>query len=87
MGKITGDEDKTALGAFYGTIALAFMIGAYYTAYKGISMFSAIYDSRNNIVQQQDVRGNEKPETYVEINGVKYYSHIDGKELSDVVRE
>lgn len=36
---------------------------------------------------QQNVLGNEKPETYIEVNGVKYYSHIDGKELSDLVKE
>ena len=34
-----------------------------------------------------NVRGNEKPETYVEVGGVKYYSHIDGKDLSDLVKE
>ncbi len=34
-----------------------------------------------------NVRGNEKPETYVEVNGVKDYSHIDGKDLSDLVKE
>jgi len=36
---------------------------------------------------QQNVLGNEKPETYVEVDGVKYYSHIDGKEISDLVEE
>ena len=46
-----------------------------------------LYDSTKEKVTQQNVRGNEKPETYVEVNGVKYYSHIDGKEISDVVKE
>lgn len=43
--------------------------------------------SKEQKVYQQNVLGNEKPETYVEVNGVKYYSHIDGKEISDLVKE
>lgn len=37
--------------------------------------------------QRQNVLGNEKPETYVEVDGVKYYPHIDGKDISDLVKE
>jgi len=46
-----------------------------------------LYDSTKEKVIQQNILGNGKPETYVEVNGVKYYSHIDGKEISDVVKE
>ena len=85
--KRTIDENEKVPAVIYIGLAVTYMAGVYYFLYSAVSRFNAIYDSRNNIVQQQDVRGNEKPETYVEINGVKYYSHIDGKELSDVVRE
>ncbi len=37
--------------------------------------------------QTENVLGNEKPETYVELNGVKYYSRIDGKDISDLVKK
>ncbi len=37
--------------------------------------------------QTQNVLGNEKPETYLEINGIKYYSRVDGKEISDLVKK
>lgn len=40
-----------------------------------------------NKIYHQNVLRNEKPETYVEVNGVKYFSHIDGKDLSDLVKK
>ncbi len=37
-------------------------------------------------IQQGQVLGAEKPEIYIEHNNVKYYSHVDGKEISDLVK-
>ena len=38
-------------------------------------------------VYQRNILGDDKPETYVEVDGVKYFSHIDGKDISDLVKE
>lgn len=37
-------------------------------------------------IQQGQVLGTEKPEIYIEHKGVRYFSHVDGKEISDLVK-
>lgn len=36
-------------------------------------------------VQQKNVCGDNGPESFIELGGVKYYSRIDGKDISDLV--
>lgn len=43
----------------------------------------------NRIVQEfrtENVRGGPEPETYVTINGIKYFSKIDGKDIGDLIK-
>ena len=61
----------------FGSIALG-MIVSYYTVDKYLS-------SREPILQQQ-VIGGEKPDIYIERSGARYFSHIDAKEISDLVK-
>ena len=37
-------------------------------------------------VYERNVLGDERPETYIEVNGVKYFSRFDGRDVSDLVR-
>ncbi|MEK6939543.1 MAG: hypothetical protein AABX31_02340 [Nanoarchaeota archaeon] len=62
----------------------------------GLSYFSlagyGLYNVFHALLQtpkvvQENVLGNGKPETYIEVNGVKYYSHVDGKDISDLVKK
>ncbi|HLD40287.1 MAG TPA: hypothetical protein VJB13_04050 [Candidatus Nanoarchaeia archaeon] len=55
-----------------------------------------VYGAYNALIQistqkpqliQRNVLGNEQPEIFVEVNGVKYYSHVDGKDISDLVKK
>ena len=39
----------------------------------------------NYIFQRQQI-GDLRPDIYIERDGVKYFSHIDGKEISDLVK-
>ena len=44
------------------------------------------YLRRSGQVEQRQVIGNEIPEIFIEINNARYYSHVDGKEISDLVK-
>ncbi len=38
-------------------------------------------------IQDRNVLGGEAPESFIDLGGVRYYSHIDGKDISDLVCE
>ena len=38
-------------------------------------------------IEQKQVIGNEEPDTFIERDGVKYFSHADGQSISDLVKE
>lgn len=83
--------EKTKNDGKYFDYVLVGFVGLGLVAVTGpmiIDMWRTVlnHSYRQERVLQQNLLGNEKPETYVEINGVKYYSHIDGKEISDLVK-
>lgn len=72
---------------YIGVSAMLVTIGSgSCVVYNACTKFDAIYSSTKISVQHQNILGSEKPETYVEMNGVKYFSHIDGKEISDLIK-
>ncbi|MBI4144204.1 hypothetical protein HY486_03070 [Candidatus Woesearchaeota archaeon] len=36
-------------------------------------------------IEQKQAVGSAKPDVFIERDGVKYFSHVDGKEISDLV--
>ncbi len=36
-------------------------------------------------IHRENVRGDERPEVYIEMSCIKYYSHIDGRSIDDLV--
>lgn len=60
-----------------------------YTVYLGYMSRSA-YDFNVKRLQpeivQQNIIGGRQPEIYLKRDGIRYYSSIDGKEISDVVK-
>ena len=38
-------------------------------------------------VEQRQAIGNEKPDVFIEKDGVLYFSQVDGKNISDLVKE
>lgn len=40
----------------------------------------------SQLVQERDLNGNGKPERYIEFNGQKYFSTIDGKDLEESLK-
>ena len=56
-----------------------------YIAKHGTEQLNQFLES--GMVQTKNVRGNEAPESFIELGGVSYYSHIDGNDLSDLVCE
>ncbi len=56
--------------------------GALYIGYQMVDNY--LIKGPEPVVQQQ-VFGTNKPEIYIERNGVKYFSYVDGREISDLV--
>ncbi len=52
----------------------------------GYQLIDNYFLKPSNPIIQQQVIGGEKPEVYIEKDGVKYYSHVDGKEISDLFK-
>ncbi len=44
------------------------------------------YSSRCQIPQTQNIQGADTPERFIRVGRETFYSHIDGKEISDVVK-
>ena len=38
-------------------------------------------------IEQRQVIGDEKADIYIERDGVKYFSHVDGREISDLIQK
>ncbi len=54
----------------------------------GVSAFcNAItsYFGKTEPVVQRQIIGNEKPDIFIERDGVRYFSHVDGKDISDLL--
>ncbi len=52
----------------------------------GIAHLYEKYSAPTPIVQKQVVAG-PQAEIYIERDGVKYYSHVDGKSIEELVKE
>ncbi|MBI4148125.1 hypothetical protein HY490_02435 [Candidatus Woesearchaeota archaeon] len=62
-------------------------IGAVFgISYVGSRVVDHYFPERNEIVQKQAI-GGEAPDVYIERDGVKYFSHVDGKDIADLVKE
>jgi hypothetical protein len=46
-----------------------------------------IIAERAPVIEQRDLIGGEKPETYVVIAGARYFSHVGGKSIEDSLRK
>ena len=78
---------------FYNTYwGRTFVLGAA-TALAAIGCYGmyrivvADYTHNTSEIIQKNVRGNPSPEVYIERDGVRYYSHLDGKSLDELVDE
>jgi hypothetical protein len=70
---------------FFLTGAVVVGVGIYFGCVACDRLLETYLPVRYEVVNI-DLNGNNQPETYVEVGGVKYFSRIDGKELSDLVR-
>ena len=61
------------------------------TIVTGLVLGSKVVDSylikQPEPVEQRQVIGNEKPDLFIERDGVKYFSQVDGKNISNLVKE
>lgn len=42
---------------------------------------------QDNLLYQQQIIGSSIPDVYIETNGVKYFSHIDGRSIEEIVSQ
>jgi hypothetical protein len=63
--------------AIVGALVIATGIGG--------GIYNYLYSSDKTITQ--NVLGNNQPETYIIKDGVRYYSRIDGKDISDLLKK
>lgn len=66
-------------------VAVIGIVVAGYGAYNVGSRVLDHYFPEQAILK--NVIGNKQPDVYIEKDGVKYFSHIDGKDISDLVNE
>lgn len=69
--------------AFGRTLILISVGAGLFTGYQIIEQYLT---SKPEPIVQQQVLGGDKPDIYIERNGIKYYSHVDGKEISDLFK-
>lgn len=69
-------DDPITKPAIY-TLSLLFVLGTGLLVDRHIS-------SKNPIVQKQSI-GSEIPDVYIEKDGVRYYSHVDDRSVSNLV--
>lgn len=65
-------------------ITLYTVMGGLATGIYLVAYVVTNYVEKPEPVIQQQVLGKDKPEIYIEREGVKYFSHVDGKEISDL---
>lgn len=53
----------------------------------GLRVGTDEYYKSRPAIESKNICGGAEPETYVTVNGVKYFSKVDGKDISDVVRK
>ena len=75
---------QTELGMAIGIGSAA--LGLFAMAYAGGRALDHYYPEEKQIIQR-NVIGNEAPDIYIEKDGVKYFSHIDGKDISNLVHQ
>lgn len=67
--------------------ATAFASVAFSAGFLTGTQVKVVYEHREEKeTVSQNILGGPEPETYVTVNGIKYFSKIDGKEISDVVK-
>ena len=56
--------------------------------FGGIMLYSigANSESNSKLIKQENVTGSSKLERFVEINGEKFYSEIDGKKIESLIK-
>ncbi len=68
-----------------GRVLITTMIGG--SLFTGYQIMDNYLIKKSEPIVQQQVLSGEKPEIYIERDGVKYFSHVDGKEISDLVNQ
>ena len=75
--KVFSDPIYVIVGAVLSSILIA---GA-------VSTIENIAKYALSPIEQKQAIGNSQPDIYIQRNGVKYYSHVDGKSIDELVKQ
>lgn len=86
---ILGGNVKPFRDFMYNTTGGRYLIFAALASalFAGAVAFNKYVVKDSASIVQQNVIGNQQPEIYIEKDGVKYFSHIDGKDISHLIDE
>ncbi len=86
-------EQTTSRFGPYGSfkdLFLSYPIGTAFTLAIGLVIVSGVASGLSNLFQddllyQQQAIGNSIPDVYIERDGVKFFSQVDGKNIEDLL--
>ncbi len=85
---LNGSKFDSVLNGLKYTAIASGLIAGYTTVSIAVNDF---FSNRDEVIPQnviqQDVIGNNQPERYILKDGIKYYSHLDGKDISDLLKK
>jgi hypothetical protein len=67
-------------------VIMSLYVGIGVGIHVGYQLIDNYFLEKSESIVQQQVLGGDKSEVYIEQDGVKYYSHVDGKEISDLFK-
>lgn len=81
-------KGEFAIGMSIAAVALATSLGTGGCKYlRSMAKARDANTARLSSPMQRDLNGNNMLEKYIEINGIKYFSEIDGKNLEDSLKK
>lgn len=92
----TRPQDTSASPRYFlfndGAARFLFIFGTLGILFEGSSLFGSYLGTRAKELESvsiyhDNVLGAEEPETYVLKDGVKYFSKIDGRDITDILNE
>lgn len=79
--------DSFTMGGFlkFTAVGSVLFLGVYVASRIGQHYLDRNYPEQS-ILQQKNVMGGPQPELYIEHDGVRYFSQVDGKDISELVK-
>lgn len=86
--KVNRSIDSFTISGFLKVMAISpVLLGSIYAASRIGQHYLDQNYPKQNYLQQKNVLGGPLPELYIEHDGVRYFSRIDGKDIGELVKQ